>query len=263
MFCPNPATSNTPRSYHAIVVLGPKAGARNLATEFGRGRGEQLTKFHRFLGVFLAAALLGTLAKRARAEVPARPAEARVAFRSGSEHLAIYRHADTSSSWFSVGNVRGGGIEKAFQRICVAPCEAVLPAGTDTYSVSRTAKREEYPRQIGAITVPAGASTVELVYRDRRAIRHLGRMIGIGGGLGGLIYGGIQIAGHGKCQSDAGERRQLRGAAVGGGVALGSFVVGAFLVSFDDVVDVNVARQNGAFAPTLKRARALSLHGRF
>jgi hypothetical protein len=211
-----------------------------------------------------AAALLLSISTSAKAEVPAPPPEARVTFRSGSEHLAIYRRSYTSSSWVSVGRVTGGGIESAFQRICVAPCEASLPAGTDTYSVSRTSNGEEYPRSIGAITVPPGSATVDLVYRDRRFVRRVGKLIMFTGFIGGLVYSGVQLAGHAECDDDeACERRRLVGAGVGLGVALGSFGVGRILAGIDDVVDVNITRQNRALDSVLPRARELSLRTPF
>jgi hypothetical protein len=221
-----------------------------------------MTKLSRLVSAVIAIALLVSISRTAVAEPPARATEARVAFRS-SEHLAIYRHSYKSSSWMRVGTVTGGGIESSLQRICVAPCEASIPVGTETYAVSRTADGEEYPMQIGAITVPDGPSTVQLAYHDRGILRGLGRIVFFGGLVGGLVYAGVEVGSDPRCKTEACTRRRLVGAAVGGGIVLGSVVVGGLLVGVHDVVDVNVAPQNHASLRSLPRARELSLRGQF
>jgi hypothetical protein len=222
-----------------------------------------MTKLSRSLPSIVVLALLVSISSSAAAEGLARAPEAKVTFHSGSEHLAIYRHSYKSSSWVSVGTVTGGGVERALQRICVAPCEASVPAGTDTYAVSRTSDGETYPRAIGAITVPEGSSTVELAYRDRSVVRGLGRIVFFGGLIGGLVYAGVELGSDPWCRTETCARRRLVGAAVGGAIALGSVVAGGLMIRVDDVVDVSVAPHNHGSLRALPPARELSLRGQF
>jgi hypothetical protein len=219
-----------------------------------------MTKLSRLVSAVIALALLVSISRTAIAQAQARPTEARVAFRS-SEHLAIYRHSYKTSSWMTVGTVTGGGIESSLQRICVAPCDASIPVGTETYAVARTSDGEAYPMQIGAITVPEGPSTVQLAYHDRGIVRGIGRIVLFGGLIGGLVYAGVEVGSEPRCKTEACTRRRLVGAAVGGGIVLGSVVVGGLLIGVRDVVDVNVAPHSHASGRSLPRARELSLRG--
>ena len=189
--------------------------------------------------------------------------EARVIFESSPEHLGIYRSSIGATSWVSVGRVSGVGADNTYQRVCVSPCDVSLPAGTDTYSITRVSEGETWPRSIGAITVPEGASTVRLNYRDRQAIRHVGTGFFVGSAAS-AIYAAVKLWGFAHCRRDDDcAATELRGSLWGGSVALGALIVGVVLVGVDDVVDVQVSPRGQAREPPLPRARQLSLRGTF
>lgn len=189
--------------------------------------------------------------------------EARVIFESSPEHLGIYRSSIGATSWVSVGRVSGVGADNTYQRVCVSPCGVSLPAGTDTYSITRVSEGETWPHSIGAITVPEGASTVRLKYRDRQAIRHVGTGFFVASAAS-AIYALVKLGGFAQCRRDDDcAAMQLRGMLWGGGVALGALIVGGVLVGVDDAVDVQVSPRKQAFDPQLPRARQLSLRGIF
>lgn len=237
----------------------------------GQRRSAPMTHFHDLMRPFLTgSALLFSSGLALGQTVPASVAsspvaveapQAHVSFESSPEHLAIYRSSFRRTSWVTVGTVYGSGTERDHQRLCVAPCEVLLPAGTDTYSVARVAEGEEWPRAVGAITIPAGSSSVAFDYHDRSTVRRVGSAFWISG-FGGLVYGFVRAGLYAKCEDRACKGTQLRGVAWGGGLMVGAWVVGGILVGVDDVVDVKVTRRAQAFEPSLPRARQLTLRGR-
>lgn len=211
-------------------------------------------------GLAVVAHASGALSQEAHA--PRR--EARVVFETSPEHLAVYRTSYRSTAWASAGTRSAYGESHDFQRVCVAPCETVLPAGTDTYSVARTDGRAEHePKPIGIITLPPGASKVRVDYRDRNALRALGSLVGLGIAVGGAVYGTLEALRYAKCEGDETcKKSHLTGLAVAGGLLVGGLTIEVVAGSISDGVDVKVTPQ-----PTpsvqLPRARQLALRGSF
>ena len=188
--------------------------------------------------------------------------EARVLFESSPDHLAIYRSSYRSVGWATAGNISVTADTHGYQRICVAPCEVSVAAGTDTLSVSKTANGESWPLPIGAVTFPAGTSRVRLDYHDRGPVRRVGGWVFLSG-LVGMGYGFFEAAGYAKCGDGTCKDGKLRGIAWSGGLMLGAFAIGGIMLSVDDVVEVKVTTRSQAYTPAPPRGREVSLRGHF
>ena len=198
-----------------------------------------------------------------RAAVAVHAREARVLFESSPDHLAIYRSSYRSIGLAMAGTVSVAADIRGFQRICVAPCDVSLAAGTDTLAVSQTVDGESWPLSVGAVTFPAGASSVRLDYHDRSVVRHVGGWL-FGSGLVAMSYSLIETIGYARCRDDVScKDGKLRGVAWGGGLALGAFVVGGIMLGVGDMVEVKVTPRAQAYVPGLPRGRGLALRGSF
>ncbi len=219
---------------------------------------------HAALSLCVTLALLGH-AWRANAQAAEPPRrEARVVFETSPEHLALYRTSLRSTAYVSGGGYSASGEQRDYQRVCVAPCEVTLPAGTETYAVARTdGQWETDPRPIGIITLPPGTSTARIDYRNRAAIRTIGHIIGLGASLGGLVYSAVQVFRYTECENDTCKKSHRDGALVGAGFIAGGFAISLVVGSIDDGVDVKITPRALPPGAQLPRARQLALRGSF
>lgn len=187
--------------------------------------------------------------------------EARVRFETSPAHLAVYLTSYRSTVRASAGGHSAYGEEREFRRVCVAPCEAAMPAGTDTYAVALPGGRTEgKPYPIGTLTLPPGNSTARIEYRDRSAIRDVGQFVGLGPAVIGVIYATVQLVALTRCPEESCKKSHIRGAALGGGLFLGGLAITLVVSSIDDGVDVEVTPRTGLQAPV---TRQVALRGHF
>jgi hypothetical protein len=102
-----------------------------------------------------------------------------------SEPEGVTFHRQSGSA-VAVG-ARGAAVAIAFDRLCTAPCKVSLPAGTETFALSRAG---EFPIFAEPVTVPAGPSQVVGSFKSRSGVRVAGWVIAVGSVVGGgvLIY---------------------------------------------------------------------------
>lgn len=112
--------------------------------------------------------------KEVRPLVTIRGEEARVSLVAVEPNVTFHRRAATAIA----GNVAATG----YDEICVAPCEATLPAGTYTLALS---KDKDKPLETDAVRIPAGSTRLEGKFKSRAGLRT------------GLLLGGIAAAGVG------------------------------------------------------------------
>jgi hypothetical protein len=92
--------------------------------------------------------------------------EARLWLRSNPPNLTFHRHSATA-----VG-------VKGFSRICTAPCEVSLPAGTETLGLSG---EDQKVVEVDPVTIPEGNHELRGKFVDRSGFRIAGAVIFFGG----------------------------------------------------------------------------------
>lgn len=79
------------------------------------------------------------------------------------------------------------GLVSGYERLCTAPCNITLPAGTESFALGQ--KDEAFPREAEAVTIPAGRSRLVGSFKSRAGFRTAGWVV-----LGGsLVVGTIMI----------------------------------------------------------------------
>lgn len=199
------------------------------------------------------------------AQEPAETRTARVRFESVPEHVALYRSSLKSQAWAVAGTHAAYGSQNDYQRLCVSPCEVALPAGTDTYAVARIRDVEEGSREVGAITLPSGASSVRVEYKDRSAWRTAADVVGWAS-VGVFGYGLYQLVRITECKDentrDACIKPKAQTAAISGGVSLLLLITSVRLNVSDDI-EIQVRPRQQALDVKLPRAHQMSWHGTF
>ena len=184
-------------------------------------------------------------------------------FESRPEHLAIYRRSYGRTGWVTAGTISASSVENEFQRICLAPCEVSMPAGADTLAVAQTAGGEGFPQSVGAVNLPAGRSRVTFNYKDHGTVRYTGKVVFGAGLIGGLTYLLVKAGSYSNCAGDdACKNSALDGMLLGGGIFLGTTLVGGLMMSVGDSVEVKVTRR-AQYEPLLPRGRQISLRAAF
>jgi hypothetical protein len=92
--------------------------------------------------------------------------EARLSLRSNPPNLTFHRHSATA-----VG-------VKGFSRMCTAPCEVSLPAGTETFGLSG---EDQKVVEVDPVTIPEGDHELRGKFVDRSGFRIAGAVIFFGG----------------------------------------------------------------------------------
>jgi hypothetical protein len=157
-------------------------------------------------------------------------------------------------------NGQSVAIARGYQRLCTAPCEASLPAGTEVIALS---KEGRFPIEAEAVTLPAGKSRVTGTLESRAGLRGAGWAIA----AGGLLIGGILVFtsktteekcyGTDSCIETSGydKGKFLAGVVI----ASGGVGVGLVLAFRPDVAKVEVATRNPTLA--LPPARGFAFSG--
>jgi hypothetical protein len=118
------------------------------------------------------------------------------------------------------GAAAGYGVIYAYNRVCTAPCEASLPAGTYIMAISQGSGE---PRPVSEPVVLTGPSTLQGSVASGTGLRLLGVAIMIGGVVGGIVLLASASTTHQECTSfgdcieshDLDTGRATAGAAVG------------------------------------------------
>jgi hypothetical protein len=187
-------------------------------------------------------------------------AEARLTLRS--DEPAVTFHVNTASATTEgVGTfwgTRSSGVGTysatvvGYDRICTAPCEASMAAGTYTLALSSGDSKSPVPTE-APITLPSGASTLKGHYESNAGLRGVGWAAMIGGPLLGL---GLMFATQEK-HCDGGDAQfgvqpicynsfSSTGLALGLGFSLTGLLAGVILINVRDVAEITVVPGSGA-----------------
>ncbi len=146
------------------------------------------------------------------------------------------------NDWF-VGSVHSVG--DRFDRICTAPCEASIPAGS--YRMALSTPESGLLVLDDPVQVP-GSGRVEGTYRSNSGIRTAGWITGGGSLLAGLTLTLIGYADRSEVGSCAGgpcEERANAALVVSGiAVAFAGLLAGAIMVSIDDEASIRFTPEN-------------------
>lgn len=161
--------------------------------------------------------------------------------------------------------VGGGGSAYAngFERMCTAPCEVSLPAGTETIALSRDG---DPPIAGDPVQLPAGEARMRGSFNTHDGVRMAGWFTLIGGVLGGAALALTssskgQDCTYGSCV----ETTELNiGQLVLGIATFGAGVgVGLTLVRVSDAATVEVESASAAPGRSFSGVRGVALSGRF
>jgi hypothetical protein len=161
--------------------------------------------------------------------------------------------------------VGGGGSAYAngFERICTAPCEVSLPAGTETIALSRDG---DPPIAGDPVQLPAGEAQLRGSFNTHEGVRMAGWLTLIGGVLGGAALALTssskgQDCSNGTCV----ESTNLNVAQLAVGIATfgAGMGVGLTLVRVSDAATVEVESASAAPGRSLSGVRGVALSGRF
>jgi hypothetical protein len=185
--------------------------------------------------------------------------EARLHLISNEAGITFHRQ---SGSAMAVGS-RGSAVVTGYDRICTAPCDVSLPAGTETLALSRGDKA---PIEAEASTLPPGPSEVRGTIESRAGIRVAGWVIAIGSAVAGAAL--MLTASDKENQCDAGYCRDVdkldNGKMLGGVVVLAVGAgVGVAMGLVNDKAVIDVKPQGGAVSHSTWVARGVSFHGSF
>jgi hypothetical protein len=157
----------------------------------------------------------------------------------------------------------GAAFARGFERMCTAPCEVSLPAGTETLAISRV---NGTPVTAESVTIPPGTSEVRGRFESRRGLNIAGWMIAAGSAVGGTLLLVNSFGKEQKCYSfGCEEQTKLNGPMMIAGVVIlcagVPIGVGLGVVGPKPIVEVNPA--SGAASNPRSVARGLTLHGTF
>jgi hypothetical protein len=116
---------------------------------------------------------------KAEPYVAVKGARATLKLESDPPGLTYHR---ASSSAVAVASGGGSAIAVGYERLCTAPCEVTMPAGTEVFALSRP---DERAREAEPVTFPAGASRIHGTIESRAGVRVAGWLIGLGGTVAG------------------------------------------------------------------------------
>ena len=194
--------------------------------------------------------------------------EARLKLMSDDSGITYYRQAATASGYAvgisSQSTSYAFGYATGYERICTAPCEASLPAGSEVLALGRDDKP---PIPADAVTLPAGDSELHGTIESRTGLRVALIVLGVATAVGGVA---LALTANGKkreCDEygDCYDRDTLKLPQFIGGIALGSVGSGlTFAPLFiRDKAVVEVRPQSDAAQPRSTVARGLALSGQF
>ncbi len=101
----------------------------------------------------------------------------------------------------------GAGVATNYERLCTAPCEVTLPAGTETLALSRPGG---LPREAGFVTIPAGRFRVTGAFESRAATRAAGWVIAAGSVVLGAAAFYASVGEKKVCSPDYGRGQDCR-----------------------------------------------------
>lgn len=187
--------------------------------------------------------------------------EARLHVVSTEPGITVHRQA---SSAIAVG--RGGAaFATGYERICTAPCDVSLPAGTETLALSRDDKP---PISAEPVTLPPGKSELRASFESRSGMRAAGWLLMLGGGIGGAVLMFTSSSKEPDCSVGSSycydkttiNTGQLIAGAALAGVGIG---VGIALARQPDKAVVEVASSGTNFSRPLYVPRGVTVSGRF
>lgn len=176
-----------------------------------------------------------------------------------SEPAGVTFHRQSGSA-VAVG-ARGAAVAVAFDRLCTTPCKVSLPAGTETFALSRAG---EFPIFAEPVTVPAGPSQVVGSFKSRSGVRVAGWVITIGSVVGGSVLMYSSFGTKRECTSGPSSCYDSHELKIGtflagiGVLGLGT-AVGLVMAVTRDVAQVEVKPGQAALLP---KAPGLLLSGR-
>jgi hypothetical protein len=151
-----------------------------------------------------------------------------------------------------------------YERICTAPCEVSLPAGTETLALS---KDQKSPLAAEPVTLPPGDSKLTGSIESRSGLRAAGWVVLIGGTVAGLAIVFTSRTTEQTCSQYGGcsDTPKLNTAQLLGGVALGglSIGIGGVMARVPDKAIIEVTPSEASSTRLLGVARGVTFSGRF
>lgn len=180
-------------------------------------------------------------------------AEARIHFSAPDENTTFYRRSGAAYAEGHYGWARVSSVAKGYDRICTAPCEASLPAGTETLAFAHD---DDEPRELDPVKLPAGLSEARLSFNTHTGLHIAGFItMFVGTAVGATCF---YIDRTGK-HSGSGELWLVGGVAAGFGIGAG---LGIPLVKVKDTPVLEMVPSDSA-AQRLDQARGLTFSGKF
>lgn len=159
-----------------------------------------------------------------------------VKLKSTQGQLTFYRQTDAAEA---VG-ANGVAVAIGFSRLCVAPCEIEIPAGTEMLSVSPGGR---HPARPVSVTIPPGRSDIIGSYESNKGTRAAGVVLFVATGITSAVLMGMGIS----AASTDGEVDT--GMLVAGGLVLvGGTLGGVYLVTQRDKATFKVHPQRDTAA---------------
>jgi hypothetical protein len=187
--------------------------------------------------------------------------EARLHVVSTEPGITLHRQA-------SAAFATGGGVSAfatGYERMCTAPCDVSLPAGTETLALSRGDKP---PISAEPVTLPPGNSEVRASFESRSGLRVAGWLLLLGSSIGGLALVFTSASTKQDCSTGPSychETSDLNAGQMIAGVALASVGagVGVALAVLPDKPVIEVASSGPNFSRPLSVPRGVTVSGRF
>lgn len=169
-----------------------------------------------------------------------------------------------STSAIAVGD-GGRAVAVGYERLCTAPCDVTIPAGTEVLALSRPG--EAGAREAQSVTLPAGHSRVLGSFQSRAGLRTFGWVfaaVTFAAG-GAMTYVGMtrtkeRCSDLGYCSTESDVSMPL--ATLGAVVLVGGPALGGYLAFRPDIAKVQVGSAAGAALPS-PTMRGVSLQGQF
>ena len=195
-------------------------------------------------------------------------AEARLKLVSDESGITFHRQAASASSsavaYGSGGTAFALGESTSYERICTAPCEAAMPAGSERFALSRDGKP---PIAADAVTLPAGDSELHGRLESRTGLRVALVALGVASAIGGTALALTADGKERECNEfgECYDRSTLNLPQFIGGIALGTAGAGLMLaiVLIHDKAVIEVRPQNAAAERHSPLARGIALSGHF
>lgn len=182
--------------------------------------------------------------------------EALVRFRAPEENITFYRRAGSAHAEISGGSV----FAKGYERICTAPCAAVMPAGRETFAFG---PEDKDPKDLEPVTLQSGESEARLSFKDHSGARIAGWLLLLGGPLIGSTIFYLDLKRAARCHGEPCESDDLAyqiSSLSAFGIGLG---VGIPLVRMKDTPVLDVSPADAAFRRPATAANGLTLSGQF